>query len=143
MNTTSKTTKTTKTTNPKFVADQQRELHNAIGIETVAPINGRRLILATVGWLLTYAASFYWGMYALDIAIAALITLTGAGFIAFLISFIGIVAVMISAWLTASAVFRYITEFSIGDLRSAAIEIKDAGARRSALIFNWFSRKAV
>jgi len=111
----------------------------AVLSEAMLP-QGKRLVLATLGWLVTYASAFYWGVQLVDIALIALATVSASAFLAYLVAFIGIVAAFFAAWLAAGKAFKFIVEFDVERMANIGRAIKDASVKRTSLVAGWFKR---
>lgn len=79
----------------------------------------RELINITLG-LVGYGASFYFTMQLVNVIAAAAISLTGVGFISFMISFLGLIIAFMAAYQAGMAVYQVASKFDVIQLAASA-----------------------
>lgn len=103
---------------------------------------GKRVLIASVAWLLTYATSFYWGYNVALWLTAATYLLTTSMFLAYLVAFVMAVAAFIGAFTAAGTVGKFILTFDTAKAVDTGRDLRIAAARKVSLVRGWFTPAA-
>lgn len=106
---------------------------------TAMPSPTRQLI-ASIGQLVSFSASIYWGLQVTGWLMAAAITFTGSGFIGFVIGVVAAVLSFRAAWRAGTFVADLILNFDSGNAHDYGHELRVAAARRISVVRGWFKR---
>ncbi len=107
--------------------------------DIASPFFGKRVLIASVAWLLTYATSFYWGYNVALWLTAATYLLTTSVFLAYLVAFVMAVAAFISALIAAGHVGKFILTFDTAKAVDTGRDLRIAAARKVSLVRSWFT----
>lgn len=99
-----------------------------------------RVFASTALGLGTYGASFYGTMGLVNLATTAAMTLTGVGFISFMVWFLGAVIAIVSSLRLGYFVASKVLGYQPGDLAGVGESISLAAASKVSLVRGWFTR---
>lgn len=102
-----------------------------------------RVFAATIGGLVAYGGSFYWGMAAVEIVCTAVVGITGIGFISFIVWFLGAVLAMLAALRIGYKVAVVVLGYRAGDFTNACQNTKLAAQSKVSTVRGWFTRDDV
>lgn len=121
-------------------AEAMERLSAAFDAEDVAsPFFGKRVLIASVAWLLTYATSFYWGYNVALWLAAATYLLTTSVFLAYIVAFLASVVALIGAFTAAGTVGKFILTFDTAKAVDTGRDLRIAAARKVSLVRGWFT----
>lgn len=101
---------------------------------------GRRLIVASVVSLLSYGATFYWTLQAIEIVSVIAVAYTSSMFLGFMISLLGFVLAFYAGMKISYFVFKRVVAIDMSKLTATGKSIKDASTRRVSLVKGWFTK---
>ena len=102
--------------------------------------SGRRVLVATFAWFISFASSYYWGIQAIAWMIAVAATATTSQFLLFLVAFIGGVIAIFTAFTLAGSAFNAVLSFDVHSALAVGHDVRDAAKRRVSLVRGWFKR---
>jgi hypothetical protein len=103
------------------------------------PSRARQLV-ASIGQLVSFATTFYWGLQAVGWLSAAALMFTGSAFITFCTVFIGALLAFRASWHAGTAAFAFVVEFDGDTINSVGRDLRIAAAKKTSLVKSWFQR---
>jgi hypothetical protein len=100
----------------------------------------RRVLVATLAGLLTYATSIYWSMAIVEWVAVGAVVMTGSGFLGFLVTVLAWFMAFVASLRLGYRVAKFVLAYEPSAYSEVAASIKDAAQRRVSLVRGWFKR---
>jgi hypothetical protein len=125
------------------VIDEAQRAYNEAKDNLLSKLpSGKRLLLSTIGALITYASTIWFAAPVIEILVVGAISLTGSAFLGFLV---GVVGWFLAIWAGISAgckAFGFLVSFDTDNIAKVGSDLRDASKRRVSLVRGWFARGA-
>jgi hypothetical protein len=121
-------------------AERMARIHAIMGEAAPMPSATHQLI-ATIGQLVAFSASIYWGVQLTGLLMTAAIVFTGSAFLAFVIGVTTAILAFKAAWSLGTNVSRFILDFDVNDATNVGHDLRIAAAKKVSLVKGWFKRE--
>lgn len=102
--------------------------------------SSRRVMVATITGLITYAGSAYWTMSCVELVSFAALTFSGSAFLSFMVWVLGLCIAIFASARLGYTVFKAIMDYEPGSFAAVGSSIKNSASRKVSLVRGWFVR---